>query len=566
MSSGSLLFVDPLTDNSEPTRFMVLGAFTLCVMSLFLALYQQYNWDEFLFMSFVHDYNAGKLYKPVNTFHVHLFSWLAALPIAEVSQLRIARLVMWVFQVGTLLFLYKFVSKLFDRRAALFSIITYLSLAFTFTYGTHFRVDPIALFFVAVAMWIMQSSRLKSLGVLVLSLALAMSALITVKVVFFAPVFLGIAFWRLKTDKSAKKTFVQFLIAFVLSVTFFVLLFTLHQWSLGAHSAGQAQKTLSSAYSTTIIPDQFFPRQALLISAFQKSIFGFGVIALGIVIFLFDRAQLKLMDPKWILYLGCFLPVLSFLFYRNAFAYFYPFIMAPLVVFAAIFIRNRYIARIQPNILVVILLLGAVINFGLRLPYDQSVQKMTLAEVNRLFPEPVNYIDHSKVAFGHNSVSFFMSTWGIQAYRDRGEPVFEKILRENEVPLLIANRSVLRDVFRDDVDPNSGYQLLPEDRKVLRENFVHYWGDIYVAGRKILTDRDGIAQFSILVSGEYHFISSFAVSIDGDIYNPGDTISLDRKLYQISDSNPNGEIRLQLSNAGLDLRLALEDLLFYRVF
>src|SRR5262249_30472793 len=44
------------------------------------------NWDEFLFLSKIHDYRRGDLASPLQTFYVHFFAWLPLVPGNEVTQ------------------------------------------------------------------------------------------------------------------------------------------------------------------------------------------------------------------------------------------------------------------------------------------------------------------------------------------------------------------------------------------------------------------------------------------------------------------------------------------------
>ena len=69
--------------------------------------------------------------------------------------------------------------------------------------------------------------------------------------------------------------------------------------------------------------------------------------------------------------------------------------------------------------------------------------------------------------------------------------------------------------------------LLDEDQRVLRENFIHHWGPIYVAGKEFLTfDKSAIVSFEILIPGEYSVESTREVTLDGKKLPPHSTVEL----------------------------------------
>jgi hypothetical protein len=45
-----------------------------------IACFHKINWDEFYFLARILEFRRGELSNPMQTFHVHLFGWLAMLP------------------------------------------------------------------------------------------------------------------------------------------------------------------------------------------------------------------------------------------------------------------------------------------------------------------------------------------------------------------------------------------------------------------------------------------------------------------------------------------------------
>ena len=70
------------------------------------------NWDEFHYLSFVYDFLRQDPLAWRQTFHVHLFSWLAAVRPDEVAQIVAARLTLLGLGLATCALLY-FVGRRF---------------------------------------------------------------------------------------------------------------------------------------------------------------------------------------------------------------------------------------------------------------------------------------------------------------------------------------------------------------------------------------------------------------------------------------------------------------------
>jgi len=120
----------------------------LCAIALILGLQlhlqfvQKINWDEFYFLSLVHDYQRGDLAKPLQTAHVHFFGWLKYMSPNEVNQIIAARCIMFLLQIGTLVFIYKTARHFVSRQGAAFTLLAYLGFGFIFIHGTSFRAEP----------------------------------------------------------------------------------------------------------------------------------------------------------------------------------------------------------------------------------------------------------------------------------------------------------------------------------------------------------------------------------------------------------------------------------------
>ncbi len=79
------------TENRQITgvlNLLVIAGVVLCMAGqLHLAFSQVINWDEFYFLEFIYRYLDGSLTKPLQTLHVHIFSWLAHTGRNEIDQI-----------------------------------------------------------------------------------------------------------------------------------------------------------------------------------------------------------------------------------------------------------------------------------------------------------------------------------------------------------------------------------------------------------------------------------------------------------------------------------------------
>ena len=99
-------------------------------MQLINVFRREANWDEFHFLSLIFEHRRGELTQALQTFHVHLFSWLTALPTDELGMIVAGRAVMWVFHLATLWFLYRTARALVSGPGALWAVTAYATVLF----------------------------------------------------------------------------------------------------------------------------------------------------------------------------------------------------------------------------------------------------------------------------------------------------------------------------------------------------------------------------------------------------------------------------------------------------
>jgi len=85
---------NPASSERVALRTVAGAACLMLIAHLWVALTRSINWDEFHYFDLIRRYAAGTLDAPLQTFHVHLFSWLLELPFEPTAQVRGGRLVM----------------------------------------------------------------------------------------------------------------------------------------------------------------------------------------------------------------------------------------------------------------------------------------------------------------------------------------------------------------------------------------------------------------------------------------------------------------------------------------
>ncbi|MHA7231499.1 hypothetical protein ACVT98_22860 [Vibrio campbellii] len=127
-----------------PRSALILGTlfFAAVVARFYVAFRYEVNWDEFYYLSFVHQLINGEAINSFQTFHIHFFTWLQYVSSNEVDQIIAARLVMIFFQLGTGLCIYKLCRLQCSVSGALFAVLAYFAFSFNVRMGASFRTDP----------------------------------------------------------------------------------------------------------------------------------------------------------------------------------------------------------------------------------------------------------------------------------------------------------------------------------------------------------------------------------------------------------------------------------------
>lgn len=499
---------------------------TIAALQLATALFREVNWDEFHFLSLVFEYRRASLSLALQTFHVHLFSWLALLQTDEIRMVVVARCLMWLLQLATLWFLLKTTESLLSARGALWATLLYATLAFVMRHGTSFRADPIITALLMGALFGLTRDRLP-LAVLTLSaLAVTLAGLISIKSVFYLPIITMVAVLRLARthDKMLLRNMV---IALSIAVVAFAGLFLWHASSL-AQSGPPARNNLTDAYNKQLVDNDFFHGARYLLYSLVWSPLQWSVVGAGIGLAIARVVKTRRGERLHALTILSFTsPLLLIAFYRNSFPYFYVFMMAPAALVGALTADAlRPLSKIAATLPVIFVAL-AVVQAAPEFQRDQSAQQSLISAVHQIFPEPVPYIAQASVIVRYPNVAFLMSTWGIEQYRNRGEPVLLNAINEKKPIFVIVSGPALSAALEPDTHAaKPGVELLPADIEALRENYVRHWGPIWIAGKQLPATGGTEAAFALAIPGPYTIAADAPVEIDRQVIRPGDVVEL----------------------------------------
>lgn len=503
---------------------LLVGVALCLALQAWLALVMEINWDEFFYLSHIYDYQRGEFTKTLQAIHVHLFAWITSLPGDEIAKIEVGRLVMLGCFGGTCTLVYALSRGFVSRTAALVSVLSFASVGFSIIHGASFRADPIAAMFAMGSLVVVARAQAGWVSAIAAGALAAVAAMITIKVTLYAPAFLGIGAWRLLTTGNRRATFLWLGGASVSAAAAFAFLY-LVQLGLVPKGAGAASSAGLANAAETQMGAGLLPRlqeivQFVLLSPAQTILLLTGLGGAGAM--LHDRDQ----RPEAIALVGCGASLLCLLYYRNAFPYFFPFILAPAAILAAWAVEQVPALMKHVALIAIALTTPAVavaVSWSKR---DQNAQQQVVSIVHDLFPQAVHYIDRNGMIASYPKRGFFMSTWGMQNYRRAGVPVFDQVLARDTVPLVIVNGPALQDAFGERERLPAEYSLLDGDKATLRRNYVHHWGPLWVAGMVLEGAPEG-TRFDVLVPGMYT-VEGADVSIDGRALRASGLVALSR--------------------------------------
>lgn len=481
------------------------------------------NWDEYSHWRQVAWFAQGVLDRPLQTFHVRMFAWLAGSFETSVDHIVATRVFMFGFEVLAMVSLFLVARRFADRTTALLVPLMYISAGYVFQHGTSFRYDPMSAGLLCAALAALTRERLDLPQSLAFAACAALASVITIKTVLYAPAFAGVFAWRWLEAQDRRGEAVRLGAAVAMCGAIFAALLIWHASGVsdanGAIAQGERSLGRAGEWVFSLGVPLYWPMM-LKSAALAPVLTALIALAPFAIVRNLSRLSHKL------LFGGFWLMLLTLLFYRNTAAYFYVFLLAPLSLATIPVLRvatQKYGAKLM-------VLALASVTLAVFATEDRSVidrQRQVERNVHEIFAEPVTYFDDNFMLGGWPKANKFLTPWTMHFYKQEGIPTFRRAMEQRKVPLLLVNSRLLQFALagQDDL-------LLAEDTSALRDNYVPFSWPIWIAG-KDFSDRSGAFEEEFLVPGDYT-LKGGAVVIDGTPYSAGDKIGIGRGMHRIA--------------------------------
>lgn len=497
---------------------------------LYLALTRAVNWDEFYHYSQVQKLAQGTLTEPLQTLYTRAFVWVVDLPGAGVDHIIAIRMFMFLCVLVIAAAIFGAASRFVGRVPAAFCSLIYLTAGYVLQHGTSFRFDAPAAALLMTAAWILLRFRLGVGTILPIGLLAGLAAMLTIKTVLYAPVFLGIA-WLLWSE-AANKRRLSFQLAAVCAAALgsFALIYLVHASSLAGNSDVEAMKVVSRAGGKMFHFGYVTYWQSMVKGVQLSLVLTLVILAFPLVVW---KATLS-RPEKWAL-TGFYLPILTLFFYHNTAPYFYVYMLPPVTVACSVVLS--LIARFRATTIAMMLLLlsGGGLILSNEPPNPIERQRHILRVADMMFPGGVAYFDSCAMLGSFPKANVFMTPWGIDQYLLGGFPSLEETMASKTVPLVVNDDYMFEDALNGK-GPVPAF--LPGDLAVIRDTFVHLWGPFWIAGEDIPARASGHA-FKVRVPG-FYTVHGASVSIGDHRLAPGQVVHLDRGDYRAATAGDKG--------------------------
>lgn len=480
-----------------------------------MALGRSINWDEFWFYNQIQVVARREFIQPLQTIHTRFFApWLPNLPGSEIDHILIARFFMLACLAVTSASIYAIVVAFSTGRTALLVTAAYLGAGFVLQHGTSFRVDPIVTAFLSVGLAIAARTRLSIPAIIALGLTIGIAAMVTIKMVLWAPAFAGMALWRWQDEGWDWRYPLRWLGAGGIALLVFGGLYLLHGTGGNEAAAASASGTLNRS-AGKMFGFLSSPNLDMALKAITTGL----PLAIMAALVPWKALAIDVNRTRRIAILAMWLPALTPLYYYNSYPYFFAFILPPVAITCA-FVLPMFVDRYGQTLVAAAIAGSALMVWTVDARGITHHQRQLNTAVHQSFPEPVRYFDCCGMIATFTKENDFRTSWGIEKYLRANRPTLLERMREVPVPLLLDNK---REFAGADGIVNAR-TLHPEDAAALANTYIRLWGDIFVAGRKL--PPAAMSEWEVLVPGAYRIDGM--ITINGNVHADGTVVELPR--------------------------------------
>ncbi len=506
--------------------FAIAAVATLQFAQIFV---RSINWDEFGHYNHIVQLHAGQLGQVLQRFHAFAYSWVTALPGGPIDHIIVIRLFMFACEMVVLLAIVGIANRFVERVPAILCGLAYISFSYVFQHGASFRYDPPLAAVLMGLIWLLLRTKLDWKTIIGAGLLVALLPLISMKAVIYFPAVAGVV-WLRWAEHGFSPRFVARMVflASTAGVWFAGLFLLFTQWTAalsGMHDTLSAEQAAGAVFALFDNPNT----SRLVRAGLTNPLTTLVVIAFPVVL-----ARIEHTVPEKIALIGLFSILLSPLIYINTAPYYFVFMLAPVLaacgpVFAAA------MARLPTPAVALLLCASTAMIVFTEQPSVLERQRNLHAAAISTFGEDVRYFDFPGFLGTPGKSNAFLSPLVVSIHNREGELMLRPAMEEHAVPLLLANNFILENAL----DTSAVQQLQPEDSAALRDNYVTFWGPLWIAGRDIPAESDMV--YRNLVPGTFT-VRENPVEIDGQLIAAGETVQLDRKTYRLTA--PDGAARL----------------------
>ena len=494
------------------------------------------NWDEFLYLSQVLQFDRGELTTAFQTFHVHLFQWLVRVPGNEIDQMLAARYALFGLRVAGTALVFLLALRVAGRGGALVAALASVTFSYVLRHGESFRADPLIAFLFLLAAVLLVWRLESAVAMVVAGIAVALAASISIKTVIYVPALAGLVIAAcLGVDSGSRALRLRRAALFGVAATLAAItLYWLHAGTTGAAGSEVLRRGTASGAGMLWSP------QLDVLARTVRWDWLFWLLATGGAVgAAFDSVRgTRAERTRARMVVALLLPLATVILYRNSFPYFYV-ALVPLASVACGYVMTRIGNALSSRESAGVMLLSAAAlvlrgwEFAEPLRRDGiALQRGVVTAVHSIFPDPVPYLDRCGMVGSFPRAPIFMSTYILAKYRARGVPMMPELVAATQPGFLLANTRGLALHRPWDFVRTSERRLLREDFEFLQNNFVHHWGPVWIPGKRIALSPSG-QSFEIVVGGPYTVESESPVWIDGVMTRPRDVIHLAPGMHQV---------------------------------
>ncbi len=515
-----------------------MAAVAILAAKFFLAGRINVNWDEFYFLSHVYALARGELDIFLQGAYTHAFLWITGTGGDEVDQIVRLRLAMCALLAASAALIYALARQWSSRPAAMVAVLAWLATWPVIKHGASFRADALLLPLTMAAFWIaLRPDRSGWRNAAIAGSCIGFAFAVSVKALLLLP---ALAFMATLPDAArdgsgspaASARWRRLLMVFVAAVPVAAVLLAWHGTQL--ETRGEPLGRLDSGVLATAMLDlPLAPRRDYFrVLASEDALYGAALVA-GLFVAVRRRFYAAI---------ASLLALAPVLFYRNAFPYYYPIMLAPTAVLVALAADRLFAIESRrwskPAAIAVaaacVAWMAAAYDRVMTLRFDgQASQRAIVAAVHRVFAEPVSYVDHSGMIASFPQVNFLMSSWGVDAYLRRGRDFMPAAIAGRCPPLVLVDHPVL-------IPGTLLYRRLREtDRRLLETRYVGHWGPIRVAGVQAELDTGARVTIRVPCPGAYRLEASAPVVFGGAVHGDGDVLVLEgERDYRLEAARP----------------------------